>query len=291
MPAYVTPDSHDQLVYTLDESGSPWANTGAAGALDLTARAAGPASAAGLFNNGVALPGPYNSQKFLTTGDTSLGASGAAISVSCWVNFTDYQSGQPGTIFSKEYHTQGGTWTNPAIGLGYYGNNHGLLSFGITIAGTFYSYNANAQGKEADVPLSGWHHVALTWDGYTVCIYLDGLQTDARVPIAGLGNHSIDFGTGGPWTFGGDDSDTQAIHGSIDDIRVADIARDANYFAAMAYPDYGAELQSMPRITAFPSDVITSLDLIPQAGAAAAVGGNVNFPTNYRKFNHGLDTP
>jgi hypothetical protein len=288
MPAYVTPDGNDYLVYTLDESGSPWANTGAAGALDVTPRAAGPVAAAGIFNNGVSLPGAYNTQEFLTTGDTAAGENGLALTVSCWVYLDNYQSGQYGVFVEKEYALQGSTWVNPAVLLGYANNNQGLIRFGITIAGTFYGYNANFS-TSVNVALNGWHHLALTWDGHTLCAYLDGLQIEARVPVGG--SNAIDFGAHGPWTFGGDDSDSATINGAVDDVRVANVARSFGYLAVMGYVDFPAEVEGGSFIDVFPPDVPGTVDIVPGVSAAASVGGTVNFPTNYRKFNHGLDTP
>jgi hypothetical protein len=289
MPSYVTPDSHDQLVYTLDESGSPWANTGVAGSLDATARSAGPVATAGVFNNGVALPGPYNTQEFLTTGDTSLGETTTSLSVSGWVWLTDYQSGQFGTFFQKEYALQASTWLNPAVMIGYTNNNQGLIRYGITIAATFYSFTVNSAGA-IDIPTTGWHHVALVWDGYRIYIYFDGLQVDVRIPIATAGTYAIDFGAHGPWTFGGDDSNAATLSGKLDDIRVSDNVRDASYFEAMAYPNPQAEVEGVGFTEAFQPDTLGTLDIVPGSSSAASVGGTVNFPTNYRKLNHGLET-
>lgn len=229
MAIYYATDANDQLIYTLDESASPWANTGAAGALNLTVQSAGPTVVAGLYSNGVNMPGPNASTKYLTSGaaGTTVGEISTNLTVSGWVfptSLTGY-----GNMVCKAYRPDASGWTTPfeSIWLGLNNTNDGQILFLITVGAA--SVKSFVSGS-IRVTVSKWNHIGLTYDGTTLRGYINGV---AAGTLASSG--SMDYGTHGPWTLGGEVSGADSLNnGIIDDVRVANVVRSVDWFSNVA---------------------------------------------------------
>lgn len=292
--AYVATDASDQLVYTLDESAPPYANSGTLGALSLNIESGGSGvvSQSGLFNSGAWIPGPSTSLNFLTSGaaGTTTGEYGTNFTLSGWVWLRDYQPGSfYGLFFGKAYRPDASGWTSPFLShrVGYANTNDGTLIYNVVIAGTYYEVRPSTK-----IPLHQWCHVGYTWDGLTLKCYLSGLQIAAYIPT-GVGGQSVDYGTHGAWIVGGTPSGTglDTINGIIDDIRLANVVRDEVYFGQMGYFDFPTE-QPAPSLAvaeAFTPDLNAKVDLAP-GGGPATIGGSP-FPVGFKRLNSGLDSP
>ncbi len=92
----------------------------------------------------------------------------------------------------------------------------GQLQFGVRIGGTYQSLNMNGV-----LSASTWHYVTGTWDGTTQRVYLDGVEIGSQTPAG-----TMDASTGSSITSGGD-----PIDGIIDEARVSNIARSADWIA------------------------------------------------------------
>ena len=123
-----------------------------------------------------------------------------AITLECWVKLDSQLSGQPNTypvILSKEGTNSGyGLWLNSA-------NNTLVVSIG---------------GIETSVQVGGynwtiWHDVTVSFDGSTMDIYIDGSLVLSTFLSQSIGVNNVDMWIG------------DLLYGSIDDVRISDIAR------------------------------------------------------------------
>ncbi len=77
------------------------------------------------------------------------------------------------------------------------------------------------------IALGAWHHVASTWDGGTLRVFVDGTEL-ASMPASGV----IDSDPTMPVTIGGIASADKQIDGVLDEVRIESIARPAAWLAA-----------------------------------------------------------
>jgi uncharacterized repeat protein (TIGR01451 family) len=118
-------------------------------------------------------------------------------------------------------------WVNPAVVLSgwddivYRGNdNYYLILFnGAPVAGltTASSTNSNTFGPSA-LPVNTWTHVAQTFDGSTVTLFVNGAQVATKAIAASIQD------TTNPLEIGSDHIFGQYFQGLIDDVRVYNIA-------------------------------------------------------------------
>jgi len=266
--SYPATDASDQLVYTLNESTSPWANSGAAGALDLTVHSGGSGviQEGGLYSGGIWLPGPNSTANFLTSGDagTSVAEYGQNFTVSCWVWLRDYQGTNYGHIFGKAYRPDAGGWSSPyfAHRVGYANTNDGTLIFSVTIASVYYEIRPSTK-----IPKNTWCHVGYSWDGNSLRGYLSGKEITQYFPLGvGSTGSNADYGTHGAWILGGTPSGySDTINGIIDDVRVANVVRDQDWFGQYGYFDLPAaeSATSLQIAHAYPPDSPAQLNAIP----------------------------
>src|SRR4029453_13468134 len=66
----------------------------------------------------------------------------------------------------------------------------------------------------AALPLNTWSHLALTWDGTTLRLWLNGAQVASRAVSGTLPNSA------GPLRFGGNNVWSEWLAGRVDEIRV-----------------------------------------------------------------------
>lgn len=238
LPSYVVKDTNDVLYWTLDEFGAPFSSSGNGSILPLYNRISGSVTGStGVFNSAAvtgaaAFPGQAGGQNFfyLDTGvtGTTLHEITSNFSVGCWVYVLDYGyvNGGPGnysSIVGKAYRPDASGWTAPfwAWELQFLNDGTGRL-FGSVTTG------ATQRGVESNfvVPLNQWIHIGMTYDGSNIRVYGNGtLQQTTAIAS------TIDYGTHGPYRVGGGYfSGSDGFHGLIDDIRIANVTRDATYF-------------------------------------------------------------
>jgi len=83
------------------------------------------------------------------------------------------------------------------------------------------------------VTLDEWQHVAGTWDGTTMRIYIDGVEMNSDAYSAGLVDNSGAFGIGAIVRHsgtGGASNEGQYFNGYIDEVRISDTALSPNQF-------------------------------------------------------------
>ena len=98
-------------------------------------------------------------------------------------------------------------------------------------------------GGTADTWADGtWHHFAVTRDGNTVRLYIDGTQIDTTT-VSG----AFDAGDGANLYIGNEDDDSEDFHGYLDEIRISNNCR------------YPSGTSFAPSTTAFTSDSNTKL--------------------------------
>ncbi len=96
--------------------------------------------------------------------------------------------------------------------------------------GTFGGTTAHADTRSA-VPANQWSHLALTYDGATLRLYVNGIQVSSRATI-GMIKRTTD-----PLWIGGNQPYGEYFHGLIDEVRVYDRAlRPADVRADMSTP-------------------------------------------------------
>lgn len=185
-----------------------FANSGSygsgSGVYDLTIAGTGTAKAQavlpgvrGVLQRGVRFYGPRAAQHNGLIGGTpaAVPAAGAQLTVSCWYMQRVLNATATATILRKMYSATLSSTTAPSVQLGIAttGQLRCSITTGTNGAGTFTSGNGSTV-----IPVNVWSHLAMTYDGINVRIYLNGTQDGV---FAKTGN--IDWNTlGGPWAIG-----------------------------------------------------------------------------------------
>ena len=116
----------------------------------------------------------------------------------------------------------------------------GLVSWGISGTGTRYSFKREVSGiiriewqgggLNGTIPINdnNWHHVAVTWDGSKIILYVDGVQDTTASPtiINTDGSLNVEIGTY---------RQNPAFNyiGEMDDVRIDDVAYSAEKIKAI----------------------------------------------------------
>ena len=79
----------------------------------------------------------------------------------------------------------------------------------------------------ADFALNEWMHIAVSWDGAEIAMYVDGVEKD-RIPLTRLRSSAFRFNIGGGGIF---DPSGNALDGMVDEVRLATTDRSAEWFA------------------------------------------------------------
>ncbi|NEZ56013.1 LamG-like jellyroll fold domain-containing protein [Adonisia turfae] len=92
--------------------------------------------------------------------------------------------------------------------------------FGVKVPRHQMEYLSSGAGT---VPLKEWHHIAATYDGKCLRVYVDGVEKALQT----LADSSIDYVPDNNLRLGmyRDDNETYAFHGSIADVRLWEVAR------------------------------------------------------------------
>lgn len=166
----VSPDALTALRWSFDEAGPPFANSGAAGVLPLTA---GGGTAAvfgrgGVFGQCVDFGGAVNG---MVSGNTQVGETAGPWTASAWVKVRAFPAQFP-HVLAKQYRNDG-TWTSPFSSVDIQLTNaaDGSWQALTTIDG---SPKVIAVGGNDKVILNQWHHLALSFDGTNLIAYKDG---------------------------------------------------------------------------------------------------------------------
>jgi signal peptidase I len=140
--------------------------------------------------------------------------SGAALTISGWVRLDSYANSP--RLVSKAT-TDSTRIVELTIANG--GSLDGLVSIGST--------PQQLLSPPGVVTLGAWHHLAMTWDGAAIRLYVDGVEV-ATGPAIGL----LDSDSTMPVTIGGIASVNHQLDGRIDEVRIERVTRNASWIAA-----------------------------------------------------------
>lgn len=249
----ILPDTHDQIVWLLNEQSGNYRNTGQLfpndPATDLVITNTMPRNGCGLFgNNCPVIPGTSNFPAGSSA--TRNYASGAStitiappITVSCWVNLRSYTTNNNTTFIGKEYRDptlNANGWTAPfyVFNLSTFTGNGGG-DWGVSVA-INSSTNVTFTVTDFPIPLGIWSHIGLTHDGSNIRVYINGCQciqngspTTFTVAAASLsytdGTHGF-----GSWKVGAviatGSTNKEEPNAQVQDVRVANVVRPLSYF-------------------------------------------------------------
>lgn len=190
-------------------------------------------------SNSIALSGSVNGP---------LNITGAGLTVAAWVNLNTYSSPNSNQAIFDKYFSGG--FNGYMLGVANSGHLTGFLSTTVTGA-SFFSVDGGVP-----VGVNTWAFVAMTYDGATARLYLNGVQT-ASVPLTGnitpngfdarIGNDN-----GGATTYG--------LNGRIDNLSVWNRALSASELVALAAADNDASLMvTTAQDVVDPADGVSSL--------------------------------
>ena len=242
--ARVLPDDDDVIVWKLDETSLPFANSSSSpyslgsSANLVTANGTVTAGCPGLFTKCVRFAGFGNfpvgassSYNRLETAGGSAGDVPPPITVSGWVNVRSWHNGGDGYgyMLMKRYRNDQ-SWSPPYVSLDFtmWNTVDGTWRADVTVGGTNQQLLMSA--TDFPMPLNAWTHIGMTYDGTVLKAYLNGALSGT---LTASPTGSIDFGTHGPWVFGaaanGDGSKQEGCYSACD-FRVARIIRPLEYF-------------------------------------------------------------
>jgi len=152
---------------------------------------------------------------------TNLAVGGPALSLTAWVKNSSLASGIDQRFISKaDDATEDSTYWM----LGLTSGEQHRLQFRLRAGGVTATLTASV----GDLPLNTWYHVAATYDGSTMRLYLNGTEIDS---IAKYG--SIAAGGSLPVEIGRSPDGSNHLRGAIDDVRIYRSALDATEIAAL----------------------------------------------------------
>ncbi len=132
------------------------------------------------------------------------------ITISAWVYLNSYKDNQ--VIVAKEYGT-GAPYSSYRLGMGAYSLSN-KLQFQLGTSGTRKVINSTS-----DIPLNTWTHVACTYNGSAVTLYINGAVNTVRNYVYGAINVSAN-----PIYIGMGQYDGVYFAGSIDEVEVYNAA-------------------------------------------------------------------
>ena len=103
-------------------------------------------------------------------------------------------------------------------------SNTGAVRTRLSLSGTTQELESGA----GVVSLGAWHHIASTWNGATLRVFVDGTEL-VSTPAAGV----VDFDPTMPVTIGGIATVDKQIDGVLDEVRIESIARPAAWLAGI----------------------------------------------------------
>lgn len=208
-------DNRAMARWQLNEAAPPFASTGTIPSISLSQYNTAPTTVpAPPFASAVDFNGTGSLVSGLG-GPTSAGETPSQITLSAWVYPRTLHTATR-EIVVKSY---GSSWASPWVSVGLStvtGNPRAMIT---TAAGA-----ATQVTNGATLPLNQWSYLAMTFDGTTLNLYVNGiLSGTSAVPAPPA---FIDWGTHGPWMFGGNSlSNAEYFDGRIADVRVEPVVR------------------------------------------------------------------
>lgn len=194
---------------------------------------------------------------------TSIKPAGA-LTLEGWVNPTSFSGGY-NKILALDYRADG-TWNAPFASYALSTTNSGAQP-GLHIAQNGTLHYLTASGS---LPLSAWSHVAGTFDGNTMRMYLNGVQDPTTLSTPGI----IDYGSSRGAAIGKDSlftsSSVEGWNGLVDELRISSVARGADWIAT----EYNNETQSLRVQIASPA-----------SGAIVSANGPISIDANVSRAN------
>jgi concanavalin A-like lectin/glucanase superfamily protein len=151
----------------------------------------------------------------------------AALTVTAWIRPGAWPGdGTQAAIVAKD--AAAGAWfplTPPNVGYTLRGGGQGVISFAVAVGGKLTQAVTKAAATAGD-----WHHVAGTFDGQRITVYIDGAQT-----ATATAHGAISPARGTNLMVGADPIDPQAkFTGAVDEVRVYSRALSAAEVADLA---------------------------------------------------------
>lgn len=212
-------DSNDAIVWTLDETSSPWANSGVEGTLNLNAGGADVvAGVPGLVaGNGLFVKYAYGQDAY--TSATSVGEA-SDVTWSAWLTMTALPTSQSyyRTIFAKDY--SGGSASSVIMVADYGG------AITVTVKTTSSPGSCTCGGAFIRPGVTSFLGFVYSSVG-SLSLYQDG-RLVGSTSCSGY----IDWGSHGAYHVGGysPNGGSYEFWGSIDDVRVATVARPTSWW-------------------------------------------------------------
>ena len=145
---------------------------------------------------------------YVSLGSNSLLKPASALTVEAWVNFNNWNATGNQDIVST-FNTQG----------------YILRLQSGSLTATVYRNNATGTATYNVSALTGWHHVAFTFNGQYVRLYLDGSLENSN---NAKGTYSITYNSGTNTTIGSLSSGaSEFVNGKIDEVRIWSVVRTA----------------------------------------------------------------
>ncbi len=218
------------------------------------------------------------------------------ITLSCFVKPSAYANLFL-TPVAKAYRPDASGWSSPYTSVQLYFNNNSTPSLGGLV---------NIAGVQQAVPIASnvlkaagqWNHVGLTYDGTTIKLYANGVLVSTK---AQTGN--IDWGTHGPWWIGGNISDTETLTGVVEEVRLANVVRNADWFAQVSANGLSVNQPADLEVLDLASggnfhgaggleeqlQLASALKASGKLGLQESLGGGaVGVPLDFRRLNTGL---
>ena len=175
------------------------------------------------------IPGTYISNNRDGSGGAVDVVPNLPLTLSGWVYLRRYTN-YFGEVFNKQYALN--AWSSPFLSFGFQTQNtsDGSLEFYVAINGTLQVIRSNVNFFY--LPLGRWAHIGGTYDGTTMRMFINGVQA-SQATVAGSTITYAPQGSRGQWYTGGipGSSTNQAAPIIVQDIRIANVARPASYFA------------------------------------------------------------
>ena len=173
-------------------------------------------SQTGIADNALMLKGGY-----ILLSESDKIALKDAFTYSAWVKINDFASYNP-LLFGNESST--GDISGGPLSI-YFNENYTTLQCDITFnAGDEYKSHSfiSANSLNTDMLVSQWRHIAVTFSGETLRMYLDGKKIyDGTLP-KDVGRYKTIASNSKPYTIGR--STYRNFDGSIDEVRIYDVA-------------------------------------------------------------------
>jgi hypothetical protein len=188
--------------------------------------------------------------------------SGSAITLSAWVKNSSFASGVDQSFISKAVDSteDSGFWM-----LGLTSNGQNRLQFDLAADHTTTTLTAST----GNLPLNTWYHVAATYDGVMMRLFLNGAQVGSVAKSGAMPrgrNASIDIGRS--------PEGSGYLRGAIDDVRIYSSALTASEIAALAAP--GTSTSNQPPSVSLTSPASGSVFTAPASISLSATAGDTD---------------